>query len=77
MARFIALPKLPSAKETVEVMMNHVFRVHGFPKDIVSDWGPQFVFRYLDYVPGTVQSKHYFRLLINVVLPNKSLTGLK
>ena len=43
MAKFIALPKLPSAKETAEVMMNTVFRVHGFPKDIVSDRGPQFV----------------------------------
>ena len=43
MARFIALPKLPSAKETAEVMVNHVFRVHGIPKDIVSDRGPQFV----------------------------------
>ena len=43
MAKFIALPKLPTAKETAEVMMNNVFRVHGFPKDIVSDWGPQVV----------------------------------
>ena len=46
MAKFIALPKLPSAKETAEVMMNTVFRVHGFPKDIVSDRGPQFVSRF-------------------------------
>ena len=46
MTHFIALPKLPSAKETAEVMMNHVFRVHGFPKDIVSDRGPQFVSRF-------------------------------
>ena len=36
MVKFIALPKLPSAKETAEAMMNIVFRVHGFPKDIVS-----------------------------------------
>ena len=43
MARFIALPKLPSAKETAEIMITHVFKVHGFPKDIVSDRGPQFV----------------------------------
>lgn len=43
MIRFIALPKLPSAKETAEIMINHVFRIHGFPKDIVSDRGPQFV----------------------------------
>ena len=46
MTRFIALPKLPSAKETSEVMMTQVFRVHGFPKDIVSDRGPQFVSRF-------------------------------
>lgn len=43
MARFINMPKLPSAKETAEVMINNVFRVHRFPKDIVSDRGPQLV----------------------------------
>ena len=36
------LPKLPSAKETDEVMLNHVFLLHGFPCDVVSDRGPQF-----------------------------------
>lgn len=46
MVHFIALPKLPSAKETAEVMMFNVFRIHGFPKDIVSDWGPQFISRF-------------------------------
>ncbi len=46
MAHFIALPKLPSAKETAEVMMLHIFRIHGFPKDIVSDHGPQFISRF-------------------------------
>ena len=46
MVKFISLPKLPSAKETAEVMMNNVFRVHGFPKDIVSEQGPQFVCRF-------------------------------
>ncbi|KAI4797502.1 hypothetical protein KUCAC02_025044 [Chaenocephalus aceratus] len=46
MTHFIALPKMPSAKETAEVMMHNVFRLHGFPKDIVSDRGPQFVSRF-------------------------------
>ena len=43
MANFIPLTKLPSAKATAEVMMNRVFRIHGFPSDIVSDRGPQFI----------------------------------
>lgn len=43
MAHFIPLHKLPSAKETAETMMDHIFRIHGFPTDIVSDRGPQFV----------------------------------
>ena len=46
MAHFIGLPKLPSAKETADVMMNHVFRLHGFPRDIVSDRGPQFISKF-------------------------------
>lgn len=28
MVRFVALPKLPSARETAEIMINHVFRIH-------------------------------------------------
>lgn len=42
MAHFVALPKLPSAKETAELMLQHVFRLHGIPRDVVSDRGPQF-----------------------------------
>lgn len=41
-AHFIALPKLPSAQETAQLLVNHVFRLHGIPSDIVSDRGPQF-----------------------------------
>lgn len=39
---FVALAKLPSAAETAELLVNHVFRAHGIPVDIVSDRGPQF-----------------------------------
>ena len=46
MVRFIALPKLPSASETAEIMLNHVLKIQGFPRDIVSDRGPQFVSRF-------------------------------
>ncbi len=41
-AHFIPLPKLPSACETAQVMVDHVFKIHGLPSDIVSDRGPQF-----------------------------------
>lgn len=45
-ARFVTLPKLPSAKETAELVINHVFRVFGLPQDMVSDRGPQFSSRF-------------------------------
>uniref|UniRef100_A0A8C1KNU4 Gypsy retrotransposon integrase-like protein 1 n=1 Tax=Cyprinus carpio TaxID=7962 RepID=A0A8C1KNU4_CYPCA len=40
---FIPLPKLPSAKEMAHVLVNHVFKIHGLPSDVVSDRGPQFM----------------------------------
>ncbi|XP_023806908.1 uncharacterized protein LOC105356774 isoform X2 [Oryzias latipes] len=46
MVHFIALPKLPTAKETAEALLNHVFRIHGIPRDIVSDRGPQFTAKF-------------------------------
>uniref|UniRef100_A0A4W6C473 Integrase catalytic domain-containing protein n=1 Tax=Lates calcarifer TaxID=8187 RepID=A0A4W6C473_LATCA len=39
---FIPLSKLPSALETANLLIQHVFRLHGIPQDIVSDRGPQF-----------------------------------
>lgn len=44
-AHFRALPKLPTALETATIVVEHVFRLHGIPLDIVSDRGPQFVSR--------------------------------
>lgn len=46
MTHFLPLPKLPSAKETAEVMLAQVFRLHSFPRDVVSDQGPQFSSRF-------------------------------
>ncbi len=45
-AHFIPLPKLPSAKETALIVVDHVFRLHGLPIDVVSDRGPKFVSRF-------------------------------
>lgn len=42
-AHFIALPKLFSASETADLLVRHVFRVHGISSDIVSDRGTQFI----------------------------------
>ncbi len=43
---FVPLPKLPSAKETAQLVIVHIFRIHGLPVDVVSDRGPQFVLRF-------------------------------
>uniref|UniRef100_A0A9J8BEN4 Gypsy retrotransposon integrase-like protein 1 n=1 Tax=Cyprinus carpio carpio TaxID=630221 RepID=A0A9J8BEN4_CYPCA len=42
----VPLPKLPSAPQTAEIVLQHVFRLHGFPQDVVSDHGPQFASRF-------------------------------
>ncbi|XP_062854790.1 obscurin [Trichomycterus rosablanca] len=38
-ARFIGLPKLPSARETAHLILQQVVRYHGLPTDLVSDRG--------------------------------------
>lgn len=42
LANFIPLPKLPTATETVKVVLSHVFHLHGLCRDIVADEGPPF-----------------------------------
>ncbi|KAI2650474.1 Transposon Tf2-6 polyprotein [Labeo rohita] len=42
----VALSGLPSAKTTAELILEHVVHLHGFPKDIVSDRGPQFTAKF-------------------------------
>lgn len=39
----VSLRKLPSALQTAQLLVKHVFRLHGIPLEILSDRGPQFV----------------------------------
>ncbi|KAG9490480.1 hypothetical protein GDO78_006034 [Eleutherodactylus coqui] len=43
MAHFVALKKLPSAKEFAKMFVKEIIRLHGVPKNIVSDRGVQFM----------------------------------
>ena len=42
MAHYIPTTKEVSAQETAKLMLQHVWRLHGTPKEIISDRGPQF-----------------------------------
>lgn len=37
-AHFIPLLKLPSAKQTAELMLHHIFGFQGLSRDVVSEW---------------------------------------
>ncbi|XP_026048930.1 uncharacterized protein LOC113036701 [Astatotilapia calliptera] len=41
-AHFVALERLPTSTETANLLVDHVFRLHGIPSEVVSDRGPQF-----------------------------------
>lgn len=43
---FVALPGLPSAPHLAELFFRHIFRLHGLPRRIISDRGPQFAARF-------------------------------
>jgi hypothetical protein len=45
-AHFIPLPKLPSAKEKAQHTVQHVFRIHVLPVNMLSFRGPQFSSRF-------------------------------
>lgn len=42
MAHFIACQEATDAEGLAELFLRHIFRIHGLPKDIVSDRGPSF-----------------------------------
>jgi hypothetical protein len=43
MAHFIPTTHEISAEETAELLLHHVWKLHGTPEEIISDRGPQFV----------------------------------
>lgn len=43
-AHFLVLPKLLTAGETANLLVDHIFRLHGIASDIVSDRVPQFTY---------------------------------
>ena len=46
MAHFIPFKGIPSAKQTAELMIREVFRLHGIPDNVVSDRGVQFTSKF-------------------------------
>lgn len=50
MVHFNSTDKRPSAKETAELLLQQVVRLHGFPVDIVSNRGPQFVSQFWKFL---------------------------
>ena len=61
MVHFILLLKLPSAKETAEVMLRHVFRIHGFCQGHCVRPGPTVNFLFLEGVlPSTWSHRESF-----------------
>ena len=49
---FVPLPKLPTALEMANLLVVHVFRLHGIPLNIMSDRGPQFAPCLASFLPG-------------------------
>jgi hypothetical protein len=43
MAHFVPCSKTISGKETADLLLTSVIRLHGIPQDITSDRGPQFI----------------------------------
>jgi hypothetical protein len=46
MAHFIPIKESATAQETKRLFFTHVFKHHGFPKDIVSDQDPKFTSKF-------------------------------
>lgn len=61
MCCLVALPKLPSAMELSDILIQELFRFTGIPEDIVSDRGPRFT--------SWVFKEFYAKLMCFLALP--------
>uniref|UniRef100_A0A670JBN2 Gypsy retrotransposon integrase-like protein 1 n=1 Tax=Podarcis muralis TaxID=64176 RepID=A0A670JBN2_PODMU len=57
MAHFIPCAKVATAEQTAKLFIDHVFRVHGLPRSILSDRGRQFVSSFWHKLLGILNVK--------------------
>uniref|UniRef100_A0A3Q3A6F2 Integrase catalytic domain-containing protein n=1 Tax=Kryptolebias marmoratus TaxID=37003 RepID=A0A3Q3A6F2_KRYMA len=53
----VPLRKLPSALQTAQLLVKHVFRLHGIPLEILSDRGPQFTAQVWKHFCAALEAK--------------------
>jgi hypothetical protein len=53
-AHFIPCTETITAKRTAKLLMTYVFKLHGFPSEIISDRGPQFILRVWEFILKTL-----------------------
>jgi hypothetical protein len=46
MTHFIPYNKTITKERTAKLFIDHIYRYHGQPEDIVFDWGPQFISKF-------------------------------
>ena len=46
MAHFVPCKKIITGEDTAKLFIDNIYGYHGLPDDIVSDQGPQFVFKF-------------------------------
>ena len=56
-AHFIAVKTTYSAKDYAEIYLDHIVRLHGVPKTIISDGGTQFVARFWEQLHKSLGTK--------------------
>uniref|UniRef100_A0A670HMP7 Gypsy retrotransposon integrase-like protein 1 n=1 Tax=Podarcis muralis TaxID=64176 RepID=A0A670HMP7_PODMU len=57
MAHFIPCAKVATAEQTAKLFIDHVFRVHGLPRSILSDRGRQFISNFWQKLMGFLNVK--------------------